>query len=566
MEPTTLTAALAQHLAVRPDAEFGRWQLGAQEQLVTYRDVDEQAGRIAALLATRGLGPGDIVLIVLPAGPQLWFSFLGAMRLGAVPSFMPGPSAKQDPARYWSAHVTLFNRIGRGALLTHAEHLAALETHAPDLPQQVIDIAAAVHFAAAPRDATTAYAARPDDVALLQHSSGTTGLKKGVALSHGAILRQLRSYAARLALTPADRIASWLPLYHDMGLIACFLLPLATGVPVVMLDPFEWVAAPKRLFATITRLRATLVWQPNFAFQHLCRTVRPGPDFDLSSVRAWINCSEPCRAETFAAFAQRFGALGVTPDRLQVCYAMAETVFAVTQTEPGTAPNELRVAPAALRDEQRIEIAACTAEHQTLLSAGRVIPGLQIRITDAHDRPLPEHAVGEIAIAGDCLFDGYHHLPEETARKLQHGWYRTGDLGFLHDGELYVTGRQNDLIIVHGRNYYAHELEFLLNQIPGLPPGRNVALGWFRREVGSEEVVVIAECPAATDTAAPALIDTIKHTLLDGAGLQPYDVLLVPAGWLIKTTSGKIARGANLEQYLVTRAGDAELAPWSRAA
>ena len=551
MPPTTLNAALARHVAERPDAEFGRWLLRDQEQVVSYQDLHDEAARIAALLASRGIGRGDTVLIILPSGPALWFAFLGALRLGAVPSFMPGPSPKQDPARYWHSHAALFQRIGHGALLTHAEHVAALDAHLPDQPQLVIDIAAAAFFTAtAVTDATPA----PDDVALLQHSSGTTGLKKGVALSHAAILRQLTSYSRRLELRETDRIASWLPLYHDMGLIACFLLPLVSGVPVVMLDPFEWVAAPKRLFGAITQSRATLVWQPNFAFQHLCRAVRASTDHDLSGVRAWINCSEPCRAETFEQFAQRFAPIGVRLEQLQVCYAMAETVFAVSQSRPGRPNTEITVDADVLRETGRVQ----RAHHgQRFLSAGSVIDGLTVRITNADGEDLPDAHVGVITIAGDCLFEGYHRQPLETAKKLRDGWYRTGDLGFLLDGELYLTGRENDLIIVHGKNYYAHELEFLLNQIPGLHPGRNVAAGWFRAEVGSEDVIIIAE----SDTSDPTeLARAIRNRLQDEAGLHPYDVRIVPPGWLIKTTSGKIARGANLDRYLAERDAPTPLA------
>ncbi len=553
MSARTLNHRLEQHCAAHPDAEFGRWWLGAQEIGVTYADLHRESGRIAALLAAQGITAGDIVLIVLPSGPELWFSFFGALRAGAVPSFMPGPSAKQDPVRYWASHEALFARIGRGAILTDADRAAALRQHLPEAPQMVIDLAQAAAFSP---DQAPKHDAAPQDIALLQHSSGTTGLKKGVALSHDAIFTQLASYGTRLELQATDRIVSWLPLYHDMGLIACFLLPFVHGVPVVMLDPFEWVASPKRLLQAITRHRPTLLWQPNFAFHHLCRTVRPSGDYDLSSVRAWINCSEPCRAETFETFARRFAGMGLEPTSLQVCYAMAETVFAVTQTRPHTRATDLRVQPQLLREQHRVALAEPTdPDAQSFLSAGSVIDALAVTIVDAQGQALPPDHVGTIAITGACLFDGYHRLPEVTAQKFRDGRYLTGDLGFLHDGELYVVGREDDLIIVHGRNYTAHELEFLINQVPGVHPGRNVALGWFRREVGSHEVVVIAEFDQLlSPTRSPEeLAADIRHELVNGSGLVPFDVLIVPPGWLVKTTSGKIARGANLEKYEAAR-------------
>jgi len=523
---------------------------------IRHGDLWREAARYAHLFQRHGVPRGSVVVIILRHSPELLYSFLGAMLAGAIPSFMPPPSAKQDPTHYWRSHEKLFERIGSGVLLTDGGSLAAVAQNLPRLSLHLLDAAEAAELPAQCDEV----GATSDGIALLQHSSGTTGLKKGVALSHRAVLRQIASYRGALGLRPDDRVVSWLPLYHDMGLIACFLLPLVTGTPVVMLDPFEWVVTPRRLFEAIQRFHGTLCWQPNFAFHHLCRTVRPAADLDLSSMRAWIDCSEPCRAETLQMFARTFCGAGVTVEQLQVCYAMAETVFAVTQTPPGRQPRALHVDPEVLRTERRIVVASeQDPSRQTFLSTGPVVPGLQVRIVDDAGAPQPADRIGIVAIAGDFLFDGYFKLEDETRRKLRDGWYRTGDLGFFHDGELYVTGRAHDLIIVHGRNYYAHELEYLVNQVPGVHPGRNVAAGWFKPEIGSEEIVVMAEIDSGAPVDRARLVQEIKQALLDHAGLLVYDVHLVGPGWLVKTTSGKISRSENLAKYLaaMTRASAA---------
>ena len=522
---------------------------GGREYPVSWGDLRNGSARYAAFFQQQGVKAGEVVLIILGHSPELFHAFLGAMRLGAIPSFLPCATSKQNPELYWASHRKLFERCGEGTLLTYPDNLEQAQKQTTGLPWRVIDTTSA---AAVSADDFLEVAISPDQIAFLQHSSGTTGLKKGVALTHCAVIRQVASYAAALELNDEDRVASWLPLYHDMGLIACFLLPLITRTPVIMIDPFEWVVNPGLLFTAIHRYRATLCWQPNFAFHHLCRTVRATHVPNLSSMRAWIDCSEPCRAETFQLFEKKFGSAGVRPETLHVCYAMAETVFAISQT-PVTEPNLIvAVDAAALREGRVVEMSPGSAS-QRLLSAGKPIDGLKVRILDDQGLPLTEDRVGEISVTGDCLFDGYFKLPVETQKKIRDGWYQTGDLGFLHRGELYITGRKNDLIIVHGKNYYAHELEYLINQLPGVHPGRNVATGWFRTEIGSEEIIVLAETGLTDEIARTELSTQIKQALLDQSGLLVYDVHLVAAGWLIKTTSGKLSRSDNLAKYLAAR-------------
>ena len=532
----------------RPD-EPAFWFLSkGAARTVTNLELITGARRYGAALKRAGVGRGDIVLLLLDHSVDQYFGFLGAMLLGAVPSFMPPLSSKQIPELYWAAHAALFDRIRPRALVIDAARVQQLEACIPTRGFTVVtpDVAAA----ASPEHCPSPVDAHPADLALLQHSSGTTKLKKGVQLSHRAILAQVEAYQERLQLGAHDRIASWLPLYHDMGLIACFITPLVLGIPVAALDPFEWVVAPDLLLRAIAEYRCTLAWLPNFAFHHLVRTRRPDSRHDLSSIRAWIDCSEPCRAETFDLFASTFRESGVTPDRLQVCYAMAETVFAVSQTRQGEPVRRLRVDPGSLRSEQRIAVRGAGEEGLELLSAGRVLPGLDVRILDSNGTALPAGAVGEIAISGEFLFSGYYRLPEETARKMQDGVYRTNDQGFLWGDELYVLGRLDDLIIVNGRNFYCHEVEHLVSSIPGVRAGRVAAFGVPDTVAGTQAAVVVAECDESQGGRAAALKRRIKEAVLSQCDLTLREAALVPPGWVVKTTSGKVSRLENRAKYL----------------
>jgi acyl-CoA synthetase (AMP-forming)/AMP-acid ligase II len=513
---------------------------------VSHRDLIQGARRYQAALASRGVKRGDIVILLLDHSLDQYFGFVGAMLLGAIPSFMPPLTSKQIPALYWSSHAALFQRIQPRALIIGDSRAEQLRTHIPDSAFAVVtpSIAAGeTEITWPPVDASD------DDIALLQHSSGTTQLKKGVQLTHRAILSQVTSYSGVLGISSQDRIASWLPLYHDMGLIACFVMPLVLGLPVASLDPFEWVVAPDLLLRAIETHRCTLTWMPNFAFHHLVRTRRPEARHDVSSIRAWIDCSEPCRAATFDLFAATFADCGVMPDRLQVCYAMAETVFAVSQTRIGRAVSRLRVNSDSLRTQGAVAVQSASEPATDLLSAGAVLPGLTTYIVDDGGQELPPGHIGEIAVAGDFLFSGYDRLPEQTTRKLRNGTYYTNDRGFKFNDELYVLGRVDDLIIINGRNFYCHEIEHVVSGVPGVKPGRAVAFPIDDPGAGTQAGVVVAEldAPGRPDT---MLARQIKQTVLSECDLILRDVVLVPPNWIVKTTSGKISRTQNQRKYL----------------
>ncbi len=545
LDAATLTAADASAPAII------YVQTGQADQQITRADFRARTAQTAAALAALGVAPRDLVIIAHTQNLESIYAFWGALRLGAVPSMFPTLTEKLDPALYRQNMAALVAHSGARVVLTS-------DAFAPELAGVVgctVLGSSALH--AAGQAATSVdHAPAAQEIAFLQHSSGTTGLQKGVALSHTAVLNQLANYADSLALTPADVVVSWLPLYHDMGLIAGFLLPLVQGIPLVLMSPFDWVSHPALLFRAIHTHGGTLCWLPNFAYNHCARRVRDRDieGLSLATLRAFVNCSEPVHADSHHLFAERFAAIGMTPQKLAVSYAMAENVFAVTQTPPGIPPPMDTVDRHALEDARRA--VPVTAEHPgavVRVSCGRAIPGTHVQVLSPDGTLLPERSVGELAIKSDCLLTGYYNR-DDLQPFTPEGWYLTGDMGYLADEEVYVIGRKKDLIINGGKNLYPQDLEALVNTVPGVHPGRAVVFGVPDEREGTELIAVIAEVDAPDDEAAHKQIMTaIRQVIVRGAGVTATYVQLVDEKWLIKTSSGKIARAANREKWLTAR-------------
>lgn len=516
-----------------------------------FADISDQFATAVRRLAKAE--SSGVVLIILRHHVMQLPLFVGCMKAGLIPCFLPFPSVKQDPALYWKTHQEVVNRSRPALIVTYGELLEGVTKIVTPSDTPVADIAAL--------EGTGISYPHPDEdrIALLQHSSGTTGLKKGVALTYRQIACQVASYAAVARLDRTSIIISWLPYYHDMGLFTAFLAPLSIGATIVSIDPFEWVQKPEIFLDLIQRFHGTHSWMPNFAFNYIVNTVPPDRIYDLSSLRALINCSEPVRAATFEVFLNRFGESGLSRSRLKACYAMAETCFAVSQT-PFDSDYEI-----AWYDAEKLERCShavpCelgSAGARPYVSNGPVIGGIDVRIlTDSPAPPgdLPAGVpVGEIAVRGTFVFKGYFANDGGATAAFPGEWHRTGDIGFIDEGCLFVTGRKKDILILHGRNYYAHDIEAAAALVAGIIPGRVVALGFVNDAAGSEEAIILAE----TDTPVEehkALQREVKQRVYGTLALTPRKVELVRRGWLIKTTSGKISRFENLTRFLAADRG-----------
>jgi acyl-CoA synthetase (AMP-forming)/AMP-acid ligase II len=520
-----------------------------REHTISNAEFDAQAVATAKALQAIGIRPDDLVILVLRHSEVLLSAFWGALYLGAIPSIFPFLTEKLDPDLYNQRVQTLVAHSGARAVITTPEFESDLEQLLTDIDCQVISTASVSLDGYAEFEA---WQGNPEKVAFLQHSSGTTGLQKGVALSHQAVLNQVAAYSRAIDLRADDVVVSWLPLYHDMGLIAGFVMPLVTGTPLVLMSPFQWVRDPKILLWAIHKHQGTLAWLPNFAYNHLARAARPSylEGLDLSSWRMAINCSEPVYHHSHQTFLEKFAPYGFNPDTLSVSYAMAENTFAVTQTKPGVAPRVDWVEIAALQQERVARPAEPEAEGVVAVtSCGIPIDGTEVRILDDAGQTLGERQIGQIAVRSNCMLSAYYQRPELTAEAIRDGWYLTGDMGYLADGEVFVTGRLKDLIIVGGKNIYPQDLEAIANSVPGVYPGRAVAFGVLDERIGSESIVMVAELngnsqdPAAVERELRAQI--VKETEVTLA-----DVRFVNERWVIKTSSGKLARGDNRDKYL----------------
>jgi fatty-acyl-CoA synthase len=526
---------------------------GRPPRTVSRRELRAEVGRHASALAALGVEPRDLVVIAQGQEPEAAFAFWGALALGAMPSMFPTLTEKLDPAIYMSQVAQLVAHSGARAVLTSDALRSILASRLPCAVHGSEDLAralAAVHTREPP-----VHAADPTEVAFLQHSSGTTGLQKGVALSHAAVLNQIASYSDALGLRHDDVVVSWLPLYHDMGLIAGFVLPLVQGLPLVLLSPFDWVAHPALLLRAIHDHHGTLCWLPNFAYNHSARRVRSRDveGLSLAGMRAFVNCSEPVRHDSHEAFLARFEGLGARRDQLAVSYAMAENVFAVTQTRLGAPPAVDIVDRAELESALVARpVPPSSPGATTIVSCGPPIDGVEVRVLDASGTAQGERSVGELAVRSDCMLTGYYRRPDRDAAALRDGWYLTGDMGYLADGEVYVVGRKKDIIINGGRNLYPQDIEAAVEGVPGVHPGRAVAFGVPDEREGTELVAVVAEVDE-DPRGHPAVAQGIREAVLAQVGVTATYVHLVDSRWLIKTSSGKIARAANREKWAAER-------------
>ncbi len=527
---------------------------GREDFPLTYDRLLCGSGAYARTLEREGIQPGEVVILILQHSEDLVYSFWGSILYGAIPSIMPFLTEKLSPERYRADLATLISVAKPAAIVTYpefeAEVRAALQKG--DSVRSVIvtdriESSSEVDFAF-----WKGLQRKPDDTVLLQHSSGTTGLQKGVALSHGAVFNQLDAYGKSLSLSVDDVVVSWLPLYHDMGLIAGFLMPILAGIPLVIMSPFDWVRAPYKLLQSISKYRGTLTWLPNFAYNFCAQKIRDRhvEGVDLSSLRAVINWSEPVRWESHMAFYERFKGYGLKFEALQTSYAMAENVFGVTQSKLGSVPVVEEIDREAFMSELLAKSPLAGRPSMKMMSSGQPLENTKVKALDEKGKAVPERVIGELALQSDCMLTGYFNRPDATEKAFLHGWYLTGDYGYISNGEVFVSGRKKDMIIVGGKNIYPQDLESLTYEVPGVHAGRSVAFGMFDEAQGTEEVVIIAEVDSENAEEQQKIADAIRLHVTKNSAIALRYVKVVGPKWILKTSSGKTARSANKEKFL----------------
>jgi fatty-acyl-CoA synthase len=528
---------------------------GQEDKTITYRDLIHGANRYAVTYVKKGIKRGEVLILILQHGEDLIYSFWGAILHGAIPSIMPFLTEKLAPEKYRADLASLISITKPTTIVTYPEFEQEVRSALIEgdsvrhvILTNEIEPESNINF-----DSLQGMNSLPEDIVVLQHSSGTTGLQKGVALSHRAVLNQLNAYSKTLQLdSEKDVIVSWLPLYHDMGFIACFLMPVLLQIPLVNMSPFDWVRAPYKLMQSVSQYKGTLTWLPNFAYNFCAQKIRERnlENVNLSTWRAIINCSEPVHVESHNLFFEKFSSYGLNHLALQTCYAMAENVFAVTQSPLDKSPVVDEIDRETFMTQRLATPPKPGQPTIKMTSSGNPLPNVKIHVVDESFNNINERVVGEIAVQSDCMLTEYFNRPDATTSAIKDGWYLTGDYGYIANGELYVSGRKKDLIIVGGKNVYPQDLESLASEVTGVHKGRVVAFGMYDQEAGTEEVVIVAEADAKELSEQELIADAIRKHVTKSSAIALRHVKVVDDKWILKTSSGKTARSANKEKFL----------------
>ncbi len=523
--------------------------LQEQETFLPFRELHARAQRAAGALRAIGVAPGDRVAIVLPTSPTFMEAFFGVLLAGAVPVPLYPPLRLGRLAEYHDATARMIAATGARLVLVDGRTGNLLGPTVERARPQLGWRSAEGLGAGGPGALETGV--DPDALAIIQFSSGSTTEPKPVALSHRHLMAQLEALRTLLPPEQSDPHlgVSWLPLYHDMGLIGCLLLAVYYPGPLVLIPPEHFLVRPALWLRAIARHRATLSVSPTFGYAVATKRVRAEEieGADLSSWRLAVCGAEPIPLEALQAFARRFGQHGFDALALRPVYGLAEAALAVTFAPAARPLKALGVDPARLAATGEVVPGA-----RTVVSVGTPIPGFEVEVRGDDGRPLPESRVGRIFTRGASVMAGYFGQAEATARTLVGNWLDTGDLGFVSDGELYVCGREKDIIIIRGANHAPQEFEECIGGLDGLRAGCAVALGFLPEGEDGEQLLVLAERAkdARRDDGDAGTVDLIRRAILERTGIRPHTVHLLDPGTLPRTSSGKLRRSKALRRFL----------------
>jgi len=553
----------------RARAEPGRLHLrmhedGGATTDITFGTLFDRVTAFARGLENLGIAPGERVAILLPTCVEFFDVFLGAQMAAAIPVPIYPPVRADRLEEYASRQAAILRSAEVSAIVTfgRAERVARLlEPQVPSL-RQVTTAAQVARLGTRPGQLSGSRRVSGSDIAFLQYTSGSTGDPKGVTLTHANLLANLRAIVAGVDMNPRDRAVSWLPLYHDMGLIGAWMSPMYAGAPLSLMSPLAFLSRPERWLWAIHEHRGTVTAAPNFAYE-LC--VRKVPDeriegLDLSSMRYMLNGAEPVNPSTLERFAARFERYGFDRRAMMPVYGLAENSVAVSFTPPmrgwrvdwldrAALENDGRAVavPAPSAEAVAREASASTVDPAIVgfVSAGFPVAGNEVRIVDDLSNDVPERVEGRLWFRSPSSTSGYYRNPAATGTLMREGgWLDSGDRAYFADREIFITGRAKDIIIKAGRNLYPHEIEELAAATPGVRKGCVVAFGVVDVSSGTERMVVVAESSERDPARRAEIAAGIRERVDHGVGMPPDDVEIVPAGAVPKTSSGKLRREA----------------------
>jgi fatty-acyl-CoA synthase len=584
-------ATLTEIFRLRGLGEPGRAHIQLYEEderlvTITFGELYERASCVARELRSRGLESGQTVAIMLPTCAEFFSTFAGILLAGGIPVPIYPPFRADRIAEYATRQSNILRNAEAQFLVTfrQAEGLARLlQPRVPSL-REVLN---AQRLATTPAPAEPAmgawrpvqdfsYRAREEDIAFLQYTSGSTGDPKGVILTHANLMANIRAIVSGVDVRAEDVCVSWLPLYHDMGLIGAWFVPLFTGIPLVVMSPLAFLSRPVRWLRAIERHQATISPAPNFAYE-LCVKKIADQDLEglnLSSWRAATNGAEPVCASTLERFAARFAPYGFRRDALSPVYGLAEGTLAVAVPQMGTGYKVDRIERATFESEGRAIPATSPPGSNNVATlefvfAGKPLPSVEVRLVDADGHDVEERVEGRLWFRGPSATSGYYRHPQATRELMRDGnWLDSGDLAYRADGDLYITGRAKDMIIKAGRNIYPHELEEAVGRIAGVRPGCVVAFGAPEARNGTERLVIAAELRDISRNTADSqrIAGEITRVVEEAIGMPPDTVEVLPPQSIPKTSSGKLRRNETRRLFLDGKLGKKQPAAWVQMA
>ena len=575
----TLTEIIA--IRGRFDAETKHIYLYEENEDVRAITCAELYGRalgVAANLKQRKISSGQTVGIMLPTCAEFFFVFAGVMLAGAIPVPIYPPFRADRIEEYAERQGAILRNAEAQLLVTFRSAESVAKLLEPQV-KSLEGVVTAAHLASAAKRALppstemrplsgSEHRARAEDIAFLQYTSGSTGSPRGVVLTHANLLANIRSMKEAVNIQADDVAVSWLPLYHDMGLIGAWFVPLSTCIPLVSLSPLAFLTRPERWLRAISIHRGTLSPAPNFAYELCVRKIHDSQlqNLDLSSWRAALNGAEPVRPETIKGFAEKFAPCGFRREALLPVYGLAEATLGVAAPHMGAGARVDRILRRGFQTDHKATPAAAGVENTLeFVSAGKPLPRVEVRIADEHGNELPERVEGRLHFRGPSATSGYYRNPDATRELITaDGWLDSGDLAYLAKGEVYITGRAKDLIIKGGRNVYPQEIEEIAGSVTGVRTGCVAAFGVPDAASGTERLVVVAEVRDASE--GKRIAGQITAQVSERIGFPPDAVEILPVHAIPKTSSGKLRRSEARRLYLEGKLGKSVAPAWMQVA
>jgi acyl carrier protein len=550
-DSVTLIDVLNWHVSSHPDRPHIKMYTDAGDgEVISYKQLKDAAVRVAGGLQQRGLQPAEPVVLMLPSSADYFYSFIGILLAGGIPVPIYPPARLSQLEDHLHRHVRILTNCLASTFITVPEakgiaHL--LKSQVPNLKHivTVADLKSSTAISTSPVLTT-------DDIAFIQYTSGSTGNPKGVVLTHANLLANIRAMGRVVNAGPKDVFVSWLPLYHDMGLIGAWLGSLYHAALFVPMPPLSFLARPERWLWAIHHYHGTLSASPNFGYEYCIRRLSDEDlaGLDLSSWRAAFNGAEPVSPETLSNFSQRFKAYGFTEKAMMPVYGLAESTVGLTFPPLNRGPVIDRIERSTFMQTGTANSARDDDEHALrFVSSGPPLAHHQVRVVDQAGHELPERREGRLEFQGPSSTSGYYRDSEKTQTLFDEEWLDTGDLAYIANGELFVTGRIKDIFIRAGRNIYPHELEEAVGNIAGIRAGRVAAFGSEDKHSKTERLIVIAETRSTDNNELEKLHKEINTLAIDLIGSPPDEVVLAPPGTVLKTSSGKIRRSASRDLF-----------------